>query len=797
MSKRSNPLRARMDDLALGVRLAVGGSRTPWGRLALTAIGIGLGVAVLLLASSVQNMMQARDYRQSVREAATDMASHSNDPDAPLLMMRAGTTFNERRISGKALQPQRADAPTPPGVSEIPDAGEMIVSPALRDLLADNPLLRDRLQARIIGTIDKEGLVSPNELYYYTGVRGLSPQGDAVSTVTEFEPAQSDRPLGFTLWVVLALGVTALLVPVVVFVASTTRMAEAARERRLAALRLVGADAKQVRRIASGESLVGALLGVIVGWLLFGLGRLGVDQVSVIGFSVFPSDVHPKWWYAVLVTLVVPVIAVVTAQVSMRRTIIEPLGIVRMAGAARRKLGWRLVPLVLGACGLITLGLVEIRSSGVVETLFLVSVVLLLIAVTLLLPWVLERVVNKFSARAVPWQLALRRLQLSAGTAARSVSAVAVVVTGVIALQTVLATAESEILASDSAPAGAVVENPPDIRLHGWPLKTDAESLRRDLNDLRGVEVIGTTFSVELKRPAEGGEQRRQHIEVADCERIIQQGVVANCRDGEAFHIPYTYESAPEPIEAGSRWGITSPMYGVSGPGRAGEGATTWTAPESLRRVRGLHGHPETRSGGTWVTPKAADGIPMWARSARSDLALNSSAGSDAIERVRNVAAEHLYYATAYENELLAENSQSSDVKAFLMIRYGLLLGALVTFTLIGCSLFVTAIEQIREGRRPMAVLAAVGTRRKTLASSALLQNAVPMLVALITALVIGLLLGVLVVLVMSSGLKHLTFDPWGMFGLVGIAAASVLVVTALTLPALRRAMHPEGLRTE
>lgn len=94
-----------------------------------------------------------------------------------------------------------------------------------------------------------------------------------------------------------------------------------------------------------------------------------------------------------------------------------------------------------------------------------------------------------------------------------------------------------------------------------------------------------------------------------------------------------------------------------------------------------------------------------------------------------------------------------------------------------------------------MAVLAAVGARRRTLGWSAFLQNGVPMLVAVAVSVVVGLSLGVLVVMVTS--LDNLAFDPLGLLGLVGIAAASVLVVTGLTMPALRRAMHPEGLRTE
>ncbi|HVT68950.1 MAG TPA: hypothetical protein VHF26_14460, partial [Trebonia sp.] len=54
-------------DLAMGARFAAGGGREGWIRTALTAVGVGLGVAVLLLAAAVPAMMSARDHREAAR----------------------------------------------------------------------------------------------------------------------------------------------------------------------------------------------------------------------------------------------------------------------------------------------------------------------------------------------------------------------------------------------------------------------------------------------------------------------------------------------------------------------------------------------------------------------------------------------------------------------------------------------------------------------------------------------------------------------------------------------------------
>ncbi len=67
------------------------------------------------------------------------------------------------------------------------------------------------------------------------------------------------------------------------------------------------------------------------------------------------------------------------------------------------------------------------------------GVVLLLVGVTALLPWIVERVVARLGSGSVAWQLAVRRLQMSSGTAARMVNGIAVAVAGAIALQMLFA----------------------------------------------------------------------------------------------------------------------------------------------------------------------------------------------------------------------------------------------------------------------------------------------------------------------------------------------------------------------
>ena len=80
-----------------------------------------------------------------------------------------------------------------------------------------------------------------------------------------------------------------------------------------------------------------------------------------------------------------------------------------------------------------------------------------------------------------------------------------------------------------------------------------------------------------------------------------------------------------------------------------------------------------------------------------------------------------------------------SDVR---QTQRGLSIGAVVVLLLIGASLLVTLLEQLRDRRRLLAILVAFGTRRSTIAWSILWQAAVPILLGLALAVIAGITLG-------------------------------------------------------
>jgi ABC-type antimicrobial peptide transport system permease subunit len=775
-------------DLAFGLRLAVSG-RKPWGRLAVTAIGIALGVALLLAAASIPNVNDARESRDQARWGGTAGAEN-----ASVLVSQTVTYFRDDSFQGLWVQNQRPDAAVAPGLVRNPQPGEVMVSPALQALLAspDGALLQPRFP-KVAGVIGEEGLIGPNELFFYAGTNALSPQSNNVLRVAdrfgELEPVGS-QVFSVSAWFVLALGIAALLVPIVVYVAATSRLAETARQRRLSAMRLVGASGKQVHRMAAGEALAGALLGVALGWGLFFLGRTAASGVTVVDIAVFAADIQPVWWLATLVTLGIPAVAVLVTIGALQHTITEPLEVTRQTVSRPRRLVWRLVPLVVGSLGLLAITVHSGGTDSDTLPLFVFFVVLVLIGIPVLLPWCVERAVGRLRGGSTAWQLAVRRLQLTSGTAARSVGAIAVVVAGVIALQTALA-------AATAAEAEKVRPGPSTSAPRSWgdatlasALPPDAAEIGRTEQELRalpGVEDIRAAVQVGAERldPSEHQGSYTKML-IADCVAINKLIAAADCRDGDAFALP-----SSAPLRPGERLELSAAPYGAEY--RPADTPHAWNVPAQLRPMA----NPAVFDQGSVdmvLTPAAAVGVPDSTRYLGFELKFAPGASPDLVDHVRNVAAAHLIDFHAM-GSFYTGSSSDTEQAALAAIRTALLAGAVLTFALIGCSLFVAAAEQIQERRRPLAVLGAVGVPKRTLWWSQLLQNGVPMLVAAVLATVVGMLLGVLVAL--AAGADQISFDVPGMLGLFAFAIAAVVVVTALTLPALNRSTQPTGLRTE
>ncbi|MGW3967668.1 FtsX-like permease family protein [Amycolatopsis sp. NPDC005003] len=727
-------------DLLLGMRLALGGggARTALVRLALTAVGVGLGVVVLLSATSLPHLLDTRADRSAARTPRFTAASGVD----PLLAVGRADEFRGRGLQGYLVQPTGPHPPAAPGVGRLPGPGEAVLSPALAALLRspEGELLRPRFPHRVIGTIGDAGLTGPNELYFYLGSDTVARHPQAFP-VGEFGSRSHRRGLEPVELLLAVLGATTCLVPVFVFVVTSTRLAAAARDRRLAALRLAGADRGQVRRIAAGEALLGSVAGLVAGAGLFLLVRAFVPEITVSAFrgGIFAADVVPDWRLAVLVLPALPLLACAAAVFALRRVVIEPLGVVRRGTRVRRKLWWRLVPLAAG--GALAAG--GLGTGDPRDPLVIGGVVLILAALPVVLPWLVERVAGVLGGGSPAWLLAVRRLQLDSATAARLVSGIAVVLAGSIALQGVYARAESDR------------PSRPDARVLATAFATslaDVQAFTAALHALPGLAGLPVTTR-GLVRNAAG---HPASVIVGTCAELA----IADCRDGDVHAAGAT---APGPGE--QLW------FGNAGS------APQWTVPAA-----GYHRTGGEEPGILYVTPSAlatATGLGL------SSNATIPAAGPELVERVRNVVGW---------NGVVSSLGTERDGTAALITRV-LSVGSILVLLLAAGSLLIAAWEQLRERRRSLAALMANGVGRGVLARSLLWQLAIPVAVAVVVAVLAGLGLDWLLLTMVVH--RPMVVDVAAIGVLTATAAVAVLVVTAMTLPALWRTASLEQLREE
>ncbi|KGM10090.1 ABC transporter permease [Cellulomonas bogoriensis] len=756
-------------DLAIGMRMAVGGASAGWVRLLLIATGVGLGVMMLLLVASIPT---ATGERQARADARSVTATVEEPGQGAVLTEVIRSGFRDQGIEGRLLQPEGPVAPLPPGVDRSLAPGEIVVSPALRDLMSsvDGQALRGRWGDRVVGTIGPEGLTGPRELTFYLGTDQLD--ATTATRVEAFGGPGQDSPGGDPTMVLLGLvGLAVFLVPVMSFIATAVRFGGEARDRRLAAVRLAGADPATARRMAAGETLVSALAGLVVGGVLFLVARpiAAALMPPVLGF--YPQDLRPAPVLVLMVGVLIPVASVLVTMSALRRVVVEPLGVVRRATVTRRRLWWRLLLPVVGL-GLLHPVVGGVHDSPEEQAMVVLGVVALLVGVPLMLPWVVEAVVHRLGGGGVAWELAVRRLQLESGAAVRAVSAIVVSVAGLVAVQGVVSgvVADAEQMQGErSASFQAQV-------LGGGAGGADAVWLQ-GLTAVPGVRDVATSTSTVAHEPATG-----QTVGVWSGTCAVLEDVLGptGCADGDVVVV------APE--------GVAGPEAGTELVlGEPGSGASTWAVPSQVRTALppddpyGMAPADEPADAWLFLTPAAlADGVEL--RGYTSVLVALDRGVPDAVDHLRTAVAQ------TYPRAYVSDRAQESLMGGLGVIQQVLRVGTAVLLTMVGASLLVNVVEQLRERRRLLAVLAAFGVRRRTLGLSVLWQVALPVVLGLTIAVGVGVGLGAAL---QAATRTPLVVDWGGTAVTAGAAAAVVLLTTAASLPLLYRLSRAEGLRAE
>ena len=382
--------------IRLGLRLTLGSGREAALRVLVTAAAVALGVGLLLAALAGVNGLHA----QTDRGAWLDTSAQASRPTSAShrLWWLSGTDlFGNQAIDRIDVAAAGPDAPVPPGLSHLPGPGDYFASPALTALLRSEPAneLRDRFPGRQIGTIGAAALPSPNSLIIVVGhtARQLSQAPGAVEvgaiqrTPASCYACQNTIGSGPVLQFILAGGAVALLLPVLIFIATASRLSAARREERFAAMRLVGATPRQVSVVSAVEAVVAAVVGVAVGFALFFVFRPLLYHVPFTGAPLAQGDLSLHPIDIVLAVIGVPVAAVVSARLALRRVQISPLGVKRRASSRPPRIA-RIIPLLAGIAVLAYFDAAGKPGSNGGQLLeLLAGFVLLIVGLVLAGPW--------------------------------------------------------------------------------------------------------------------------------------------------------------------------------------------------------------------------------------------------------------------------------------------------------------------------------------------------------------------------------------------------------------------------
>ena len=743
--------------IRLGLRLTLGSGREALLRVLVTAAAVALGVGLLLAALAGINGLHA----QSDRGAWLNSAVQPTPPTSPasgLWWEPSTDSFGSQLIDQIDVAAAGPGAPIPPGMSRLPGPGQYFASPELVSLLRSQPAdeLRDRYPGRLVGTIGSAGLPSPNSLIIVIGhsVGQLSKQPAAIEIgaihrgLANCYGCQSVVGSGPVLEFILVGGAVALVLPILILIATASRLSAVRREQRFASMRLVGATPRQISTISAVEAVIAALAGVVLGFGLFFAFRPLLYHVPFTGAPLAQGDLSLHAVDILIAVVGVPIAAVVSARLALRRVQISPLGVTRRVRKRPPGIA-RIVPLLAGIAFLAyfdAAGKPGAIGSQLLE--LLVGFALLIVGLVLAGPWFTtagSRIMAKRASRPAAL-IAGRHLLDNPKAAFRFVSGL------VIALFVA------------SAAIGA---------LSSVTQVTGGGSANASLGTLADPFCTYSTTDCPT----------------ASVVASVPPSVLHDLRATPGVQGVAVVHEAPNQTQDGRSFGVVACDELAKTPaiGRCAPRATVASVGYFLSKVLG---HTANASSTTW---------PSWNLSATQLASLPVSAvvvatngSSGAIERVRT-ELERAF--PLQGTPVTVEALDPSTARLLTMIQAMTDVIIVASLIIAACSLAVNIAAGLTERRRPFSLLRLTGVPRKLLHRVVTLESALPLFLVAAVSIVVGLLAAALY-LHSQVGLAFSLpgFSYWTT--VIGGLAASMAIIAA-TFPILDRITGPEVARNE
>ncbi|MEU2771866.1 FtsX-like permease family protein [Streptomyces sp. NPDC007162] len=747
--------------IAFALRLAVSGGREALARLAMIAAAVAIGVGLLLSTFASMNAVERTNQRQVWLDTGAASRTERASTDS-LWWWPHGDYYDGKSLTEVDVAATGSTSPVPPGLTRLPAPGEYYASPALAKLIRATPAdqLGDRFPGRLTGTIGDAALASPDSLIAVIGrtpaqIKG-APGARAVTTIATSRPSPCDNACwdnavrGDALTLISSVVAGALIFPVLIFIATATRLSAATREQRYAAMRLVGATPRQVSLLSAVESALAAAAGTVVGFGLYAALRPLVATLPLTGQQrFFLSDLTLSAPQVLGVIVGVPVAAAIAARLALRRVTISPLGVTRRV-TPRPPRAWRLIPLLAGLAELAYFVFVGRRpATGNGQTAaYLPGFLVVMLGLVIAGPWLTmtaARVVARRTRRPAAL-IAVRRLADDPKAGFRAVSGL------VLALFVTTATV-------------SIIGTINDYR----------GTLGGDRQTRTVVEAGG-----DGEAPLAGAIPTRLLTEVRAIPGVRGVAVVHANPDGVGKVVHRTVHPGDPPPEAPAL--VTcSDLAGTPMVGRCPAGASV-TAVDFYAFVS-LQSHPSLPWPAAAISTAAVAKLPVQLVYVATD---GSTAAMERVRTLLTTAYPHHQAQTVGDwgtdlQQELAGWRQLADVVL------------LTTLPIAGCSLAVSVVAGLSDRRRPFALLRLTGAPLGVLQRVIGLESTLPLLA--VAAISIGTAFAASALFLKSQMRYDLVSPGAAYYALVTLGLVASLGIIASTLPLLRRVTGPETAR--
>jgi ABC-type antimicrobial peptide transport system permease subunit len=658
---------------------------------------------------------QKADFVSTLFPDTSQPASDEKIDSNSVYLSSYDTSFRDSPIKEIGIRTVSTPDDLPTGLDRVPSSNELWVTPALKQLIDTNELLRGRYQGLNIKSEFPEQLASsPDSLMLLYRIPDTALQNsqaqiqitnkDSINKIYNDQKAKSDSQTQLLRTALMVIGIV-LVTPVLILITEVARINMTQRERKYASLSLVGATVRQVRSIIVLESLPLSIIGALLGLILFvWLGAPILSHIPLGEGASWDNDLRlPAFIYGIVGALTMVCVLLANLQ-AVRRIKLSPLAVSRSNGVRKPPSVVTLFPLALGAGGMYILGWhgSEWYANNAEAGSLIIASLLLLIIIGIFIGGsyitYLASLIMTHVARRAGGVMAAHRLRSISRNSFRSVSGIVIALFAGALLMTFLATAQSsserqlEIASSTDTTFLGQLRHPLQIEVTESSLYDIDDSLVEALSSNEAVKTLSAqTYVQKIFQGYEGSESPVQGRYYDSCQQL-EDRTETRCT-----------ESIRSPVVVVQQ--IVTDDSGVA--------------------------HMQSR-----VTPVSGTEGEIHENS-YVIIAKDQAAYAHLLEFTENIASVH-QRETGTITSVEHDQSNSIDITAYVKSLSGLITLMLTAVIITGgLSIFVSVVGNIYERRKTFVQLRVLGANLTVLVHSLIIEIVAPLV--LLSAVAIGL----------------------------------------------------------